>query len=270
MVLQQKDLSRMLETAEVAARLAGQRAMEESSYIKVSVKGPDQLVTQADTICQQIIIDRIKEIYPDDGFIGEEGPKGEMFKQPPRGSQKIWWVIDPIDGTTNFAKGMLLFTVSVAAMYEGEPVVGVIYEPATDSMFTAVKGGEARLNNRRISVSDEGFDKFCSVGTDSFFDNGVPKWVITLMEKARSRTLGSSCLQLAYLAKGSLIGVVFIRPKIWDVAAGVLIAESAGAIISDWKGNKLFPVNLEKYQAEEFLTLGANKTIYHEMLTILK
>ena len=270
MGLEQKDLSRMLETAEVAARLAGQRAMEESSYIKVSVKGPDQLVTQADTICQQIIIDRIKETYPDDGFIGEEGPKGKMFKQPPKGSKKVWWVIDPIDGTTNFAKGMLLFTVSIAAMYEGEPVVGVIYDPATDSMFTAIKGDEARLNNRRISASDDGFDNFSSIGTDSFFDNGVPKWVISLMEKARSRTLGSSCLQLAYLAKGSLVGVVFVRPKIWDVAAGVLIAESAGAIVSDWKGNKLFPLDLDKYQAGEFMTVGGTKKVYSEMLNLLK
>jgi fructose-1,6-bisphosphatase/inositol monophosphatase family enzyme len=270
MMLEQKDLSRMLETAEVAARLAGQRAMEESSYIKVEVKSPDQLVTQADTICQQIIIDRIKETYPDDGFIGEEGPNGNMLKQPPRGSKKIWWVIDPIDGTTNFAKGMLLFTVSVAAMYEGEPVVGVIYDPATDSMFTAVKGGEARLNNRRIMVCEDGFDQFSSIGTDSFFDNGVPKWVIALMEKARSRTLGSSCLQLAYLAKGSLIGVVFVRPKIWDVAAGVLIAECAGAVVSDWKGNKLFPIDLDKYNADEFLTLGANKKVYAGILEVLK
>lgn len=270
MGLEQKDLSRMLETAEVAARLAGQRAMEESSCIKVSVKGPDQLVTQADTICQQIIIDRIKETYPDDGFIGEEGLKGEMFKQPPRGNKKVWWVIDPIDGTTNFAKGMLLFTVSVAAMYEGEPVVGVIYDPATDSMFTAIKGGEARLNNRRILASDDGFDRFSSVGMDSFFDNGLPKWVIALMEKARSRTLGSSCLQLAYLAKGSLIGVVFITTKIWDFAAGALIAESAGAIVSDWKGNKLFPINIDNYQGNVFEMLGANKKVYSEMLDLLK
>jgi myo-inositol-1(or 4)-monophosphatase len=155
-------------------------------------------------------------------------------------------------------------------MYEGEPVVGVIYDPATDSMFTAVKGGEARLNNRRINAGNEGFDKFCSVGTDSFFDNGVPKWVIALMEKARSRTLGSSCLQLAYLAKGSLIGVVFVRPKIWDVAAGVLIAESAGAIVSDWKGNKLFPMNLDNYAGQELMTVGANKKVYEEMLALLR
>lgn len=270
MGLEQNNLSRMLETAVVAARLAGQRAMEEISYIKTSVKGPDQLVTQADVMCQQIIIDRIKETYPDDGFIGEEGANGSLLKQPPRGSKRIWWIIDPIDGTTNFAKGMLLFAVSIAAMYEGEPVVGVIYDPATDSMFTGLKGDEARLNNRRIITGDDGFDKFSSIGTDSFFDNGVPGWVIKMMERARSRTLGSSCLQLAYLAKGSLIGVVFVRPKLWDVAAGVVIAESAGAIVSDWYGNKLFPIDCDKYDGQELPTLAANKKVYSEMLTMLK
>ena len=114
----------MLETAVVAARLAGQRAMEEINYIRTSVKGPDQLVTQADVVCQKIIIDRIKETFPDDGFIAEEGKGGGLFKQHPRGDSRIWWVIDPIDGTNNFAKGMLLFTVAIAAMSEGQPVVG--------------------------------------------------------------------------------------------------------------------------------------------------
>jgi len=270
MELEQKDLSRMLETAIVAARLAGQRAMEEISYIKTSLKGPDQLVTQADVICQKIIVDRIKETFPDDGFIAEEGQGGAMFKQPPRGASRIWWVIDPIDGTNNYARGMLLFTVAIAAIYEGEPVVGVVFDPATESMYTAIKGQDSRLNERRISVSDEGFSNFSSVGTDSFFDKGVPKWVIALMEKARSRTLGSSCLQLAYLAKGSLVGIVFVRPKIWDIAAGVLIAESAGATVTDWKGNRLFPVDCDKYQGHDFPTVGGNKKVYAEILEILK
>jgi myo-inositol-1(or 4)-monophosphatase len=269
-MLKQTELSRMLETAVVVARLAGQRAMEEISYIKTSVKSPDQLVTQADTICQKIIIERIKETFPDDGFIAEEGDSGGLFKQPPRGDSKVWWVIDPIDGTNNFAKGMLLFAVSIAAMYEGQPVVGVIYDPATESMYTGVKGEETQLNGRQISISDDGFDRFSSVGTDSFFDNGVPGWVIKLMERARSRTLGSSCLQLAYLAKGSLIGVVFVRPKLWDIAAGALIAESAGAIVSDWSGNKLFPIDLDNYHGRELATLAANKKVYAEMLAMLK
>ena len=126
------------------------------------------------------------------------------------------------------------------------------------------------LNGRRITVSDEGFSIFSSVGTDSFFDNGIPKWAITLMEKARWRSLGSSCLQLAYLAKGSLVGIVFVRPKIWDIAAGVLIAERAGANLSDWQGNKLFPIDLDKYEGQTFPTLGANKKVYSELLNLLK
>lgn len=270
MELETKELNRMLETAVDAARLAGRRAIAEMNNIKIRVKSADQLVTQADLVCQQIIVERIKKTHPNDGFIAEEGDNAKLFKQPPKGSRRIWWVIDPIDGTNNFAKGMLLFTVSIAAMYKGEPVVGVIYDPATDSMFTGVKGGQAQFNGRQIAVGDDGFNKFSSVGTDSFFDNGVPGWAIKLMEKARSRTLGSSCLQLAYLAKGSLIGIVFVRPKLWDIAAGVVIAESAGAIVSDWKGNKLFPMDLDKYAGQEIATLAANEKVYHEMLAILK
>ena len=269
MGLEQKDLSRMLETAVDAARLAGRRALKEMSKIRVSVKSPDQLVTQADGLCQKIIIERIKKTFPNDGFIGEEGCNGGLLKQKPKKRSQIWWVIDPIDGTTNYAKGMLLFVVAIAAVSEGRPVIGVIYEPATDSMFTGVKDGEARLNGKRINVSDEGFNNFSSTGTDSYFDGVVPKWVISLMKKSRSRTLGSSCLQLAYLAKGSLIGVVFVRPKIWDVAAGVVIAESAGAIVSDWQGNKLFPIDLDKYEGREMPTLGANKKVYGGILKLL-
>jgi myo-inositol-1(or 4)-monophosphatase len=270
MELEQKELIKILETAVDAAKLAGRRAMKEINHVESHVKSADQLVTQADKICQDIIVERIKKTFPNDGFIAEEGEGSKLFKKQPEGNSRVWWVIDPIDGTNNFAKGMFLFSVAVAAMFEGEPVVGVVYDPATDSMFTGVKDGEAQLNGKRITVSDDGFDKFSSVGTDSFFDYGVPKWVIALMERARSRTLGSSCLQLAYLARGSLVGVVFVRPKLWDVAAGAVIAESAGANISDWHGNKLFPIDCDKYQGQELATLGANREVYNEMLAILK
>ena len=91
MPLEQQDLSLMLETAIVAARLAGQHAMEEMSYIKAIKKGESELVTQADTQCQNIIIRRIRETYPDHGFIAEEGDKGKLFKRPPLGEPAIWW-----------------------------------------------------------------------------------------------------------------------------------------------------------------------------------
>jgi len=270
MQLEQRDLSRMLETAIVAARLAGQRAMEEINYIKASVKNATELVTQTDARCQKIIIDRIKETYPDHGFIAEEGEQGKIFKQPPRGDQQFWWAIDPIDGTNNFAHRMLLFAISIAVIHQGQPIVGVIFEPATDSMFTAVKGGEAQLNSRRITASEETMDKFSSVGLDSHFDNGVPGWVCEIMKQTRFRNLGTTALQLAYVAKGGLIATIASDPKLWDIAAGTVIAEAAGAIVTDWQGGKIFPVDLEGYEAQQFQLLTANKKVHSQIVKLLK
>jgi myo-inositol-1(or 4)-monophosphatase len=272
MTLEQRDLSRMLETAIVAARLAGQRAMEEISYIKASVKSTSELVTQADTRCQQIIVDRIKENYPDHGFIAEEGGQAKLFKQPPRGSEPFWWAIDPIDGTNNFAHRMLLFTISIAVLHEGQPIVGVIFEPATDSMFTAVEGGEAQLNGRRINASKEKMDEFSSVALDSHLkcDDGVPGWVCEIIRRTRFRNLGTTSLQIAYVAKGSLIATIANTPKLWDIAAGAVIAKAAGAIITDWEGGKIFPVDLDSYEGQEFPTVIANKKVHAQILKLIK
>ena len=137
----------MLETAIVAARLAGQRAMEELNFIKASVKKSEsELVTQTDTRCQQIIIGRIKENYPDHGFIAEEGEKGKMFSQPPRGSEAIWWVIDPLDGTHNYIKGITVFGVSIALEFKNEVMLGVIYMPLANELYVAEKGNEPANN----------------------------------------------------------------------------------------------------------------------------
>jgi len=270
MALEQRDLSRMLETAIVAARLAGQRAMEEINFIKASVKKGRELVTEADTRCQQIIVERIKETYPDHGFIAEEGLEGKIFKQPPRGIEPLWWVIDPIDGTNNFAHRMPFFTVSIAAMYEGEPIVGVVFEPATDSMFTAIKGGYAQLNSRRITASEEAMDEFSSMGLDSHFDDGVPGWACEIIQRTRFRNFGTTALQFAYVPKGSLIATIVSHPKLWDIAAGSLIAETAGAIVSDRQGGKIFPIDLDSYEGEELQVMTANKKVHVELLKLLK
>jgi myo-inositol-1(or 4)-monophosphatase len=270
MPLEQRNLSKMLETAIVAARLAGQRAMEEINFIKASVKNSTDIVTQADSRCQQIIIDRIKESYPDHGFIAEEGKQGKIFKQSPRGDGQFWWAIDPIDGTNNFAHHMLLFAVSIAVLYEGEPIVGVIFEPATDSMYTAVKGSDAHLNNRRITVSVAAMNKFSSVGLDSHYDNGVPSWTCEIMKRTRFRNLGTTALQLAYVANGGLIATIASDTKLWDIAAGTLIAEAAGAVITDWQGKKIYPIDLEKYETQQFPIVVANKKVHPEILELLK
>jgi myo-inositol-1(or 4)-monophosphatase len=165
---------------------------------------------------------------------------------------------------------MLFFTISIAAVYQGEPIVGVIFEPATDSMFAAVKGREAQLNGRRIIASKEKMDEFSSVGLDSHFDNGVPGWVCEIMQRTRYRNLGTTALQIAYVAKGSLIATIASDPRIWDIAAGTVIAEAAGAIVTDWQGGKIFPVDLDSYQDQMFEVVAANKKVHPEILELLK
>ena len=270
MELDHRTLSQILETAVVAARLAGQKAMEELRYLKVELKNQTDLVTQADTKCQEIIINRIKETYPDHGFIAEEGAEGQLFKPPPRG-EDFWWVIDPIDGTNNYAHQMLAFTVSIAVMHQGTPIAGVIFEPATDSMFTAVKDADAQLNSRRIEAGDEEMNKIASIAIDSHYDSDsdVPAWVSQIIKKTRFRNLGSTALHLAYVAKGSFAAMLTLTPKIWDIAAGAFIAEYAGAIVTDRKGNNIFPVDLNEYQGQSFSIIAANKKTHPTLLELI-
>ena len=270
MDLSQNELNKMLESAVTAARLAGKRAMEELKHITMSVKYDSEVVTQADSICQQIIIDYVKKVYPGHGFIAEECVGGKLFKQAPDEGQDFWWVIDPIDGTNNYAHGMLIFTVSVAVMSGGEPIVGAIYDPATDSMYSAAKGSDARLNGRKIVVGEGGLDKFSSVSLDSNFGDSVPKWAQEIMVKTRYRNLGTTALHLAYVANGGLVAALMpSAAKLWDIAAGVLIAKAAGAAVTNLEGKELFPVDLQAYQGEGFKVLAANRTVHSEILAML-
>ncbi len=266
MGLDQYDLSRILETAIVAARLAGQHALEQMRYVKTTVKNETELVTDADRRCQQLIISRIKETFPDDGFIGEEGDAGRIFKSPPRTEPALWWVIDPIDGTNNFAHGIPVFAVSVAALFEGRPVAGVIFSPGTETMYTAVAGGEAQLDGRRIQSTPEEIGPLTSVGLDSHFGNTVPDWVQAIMGQCRFRNFGTTAMQLAYVASGGLAATVACTPKLWDIAAGALIAETAGAVVTNWEGNPLFPLVPEDYDGQPLKTLAANRTAHPKLI----
>jgi myo-inositol-1(or 4)-monophosphatase len=270
MPLEHSDIRKMLEVATVAARLAGQRAMEDIRYITPEIKNGSEIVTQADRNCQKIIIDRIKETYPDHGFIAEEGADGNPLFQPPRSSNPIWWIIDPIDGTNNYAHGILDFAVSIAAVYEGSPVVAAIFDPATDSMYTAAKDTDAQLNQSRINTSDEDIDQFASFGVDSHFSPAMADAISKIIQQTRFRNLGTTALHLAYIAKGSMIGCLTTTTKIWDIAAGTLIIENAGGIVTDQKGNPIFPIDdLEKAAKQQHLVLAANKTTHKKFQQML-
>lgn len=270
MNLENTDIRILLEVALVAARLAGQRAMEEINYAKSSIKNNNEMVTNADAACQKIIMDRVKETFPDHGFLAEEGPDNKMTLFPPRSGEPFWWIIDPIDGTNNYAHGILNFTVSIAVMYQDFPVAAVIFEPATDSMFSTVKGDDAQLNMSRISTSDESINEFASLGVDSHFKLDRTDAIIEFMRETRFRNFGTTALHLAYVAKGSLIGSMTTVARLWDIAAGILLIENAGGIVTDTKGLPVFPVKVESYNKENYTILAANnKKVHAELLKML-
>jgi len=270
MQLEQQDLSRILETAIVAARLAGQRAMEEIHYVKASLKHETELVTETDRRCQQIIVERVRETFPDHGFIGEEGEPGKIFKRAPREEPALWWVIDPIDGTNNFAHGIPVFAVSIGVLFSGQPVAGVVFAPGTESIYTAVAGGEAQLNGRRIQCGTDDVEPVTSVGLDSHFGDPLPPWVQTIISRCRFRNFGTTALQLAYVASGGLVGTVASTPKLWDIVAGVAIAEAGGALVTDWQGQPLFPLEPAEYEGRPFQLLVANRTAHAKLVEYLR
>ncbi len=258
----------MLETAVVAARLAGQRAMEEIRYVKSSIKDNREMVTQVDAICQKIIVDRIKESYPDHGFLGEEGGEHGLFRQPPRGSDDIWWVIDPIDGTNNYAHGLLCFSVSVAAFWKGKPIVAVIFDPATESMYTATEDTGAQRNDSEIRVSEEVLNRFSSFGIDSHFRPELSVAIQTMMKNTRFRNLGTTALHLAYVANGAMIGTLTTDAKLWDIAAGAFLIETAGGLVTDLRGGRIFPIDVAAYTGQSILMLSANRKTHVDLLKL--
>lgn len=245
-------------------------AMEEIRYVKSSVKNDREIVTHADRICQDLIINRIKETYPDHGFIAEEGPGDQMLKQPPRASEAIWWVIDPIDGSNNYAHGLLCFTVAIAALYEGRPIAAVIFEPATESMFTAAKDTDAQLNASRITVSSEDINRFAGFGIDSHFKPEHEGAIHEIMQRIKFRSLGTGSLHFAYVAKGTLAGTVAMGAKLWDIAPGALLIANAGGIFTDLDGNEVFPFDLANYTGGEYSILAAGRKTHAAFLKIFK
>jgi myo-inositol-1(or 4)-monophosphatase len=270
MILERKDLNKILGAATAAARLAGRQMLQDMNSAKVSVKNGNELVTQTDPLCQRIIIDHVRKHFPDHGFVAEEGPDGKLFKQPPSGSDEFWWIIDPIDGTNNFAHRIPSFSVSIGVIHEGRPVVGVIFDPNTDSMFTAVADGDALCNGTKMAVNEDAIDEFASIAIDSNLQGQLHPGIAEVMLRTRFRNMGSTALHLSYVAKGGLVAAIVVCPKLWDIAAGALIVERAGGLFADWQGRDIFPLDIDAYSGGPFKVIAANRKVHQEMVELLK
>lgn len=254
-----------LATAVEAALAAGriQRQYFRNDALKVDKKGPIDLVTAADLHVEREFRQLIESRFPSHTVLGEEQGSGQAAA-----ASRHRWIIDPIDGTTNFAHGLALFCASIALEIDGQIAVGVVYDPIAEELFTAERGAGARLNGAPIRVSP------CGRLIDALLCTGFPYTVHADRQKMVDvfeeflgtaqgvRRLGSAALDLCYVGAGRLDAFWEQKLQPWDMAAGVLIVEEAGGRISDYAGA---PVDMWRGQI-----VASNGHLHDEMIDAIR
>ncbi|MGB7068323.1 MAG: inositol monophosphatase family protein [Pyrinomonadaceae bacterium] len=253
----------MLNFAIETAREAGQILIEKFGRITVMKKGDINLVTEADLASEALIIERIRSYYPKHSILAEES--GEAVVS---GGDTAWkWIIDPLDGTTNYAHGYPCFCVTIALEHKGAIVIGVTYDPTRDELFAAEKGRGSSLNNKPIRVSSTN-----NIG-DSLIVTGFPydfkqrehfaRHLTNFLLNSRGiRRDGSAAIDMAYVACGRFDGFWEEGLNPWDVAAGKLLIEEAGGYVTRYDGSLL--------NIYELPIVASNGLIHDSMLQILK
>lgn len=231
----------MLTTAVKAARRAGaiiNRGAREVDLLTVTAKGPKDFVSEIDKGAEAAIVETLLSAYPDHGILAEEGTRKGDNPQA-----DYVWIIDPLDGTTNFLHGFPQYCVSIALAHKGVVQQGVIYDPVRNDLFTATRGRGAFLNDRRIRVSKRTHLRDCLIGTGfpyrdgSLLDEYLAMTKVMMTHSAGLRRPGAAALDLAYVAAGFCDGFWEVGLNAWDVAAGSLLILEAGGLIGDLAGD---------------------------------
>ncbi len=243
------------------ARSAGElslRRMKQPFTVEYKTSASD-LVTAVDKEVEKHVIDAILRQYPEHGILGEE----RTFTGDP-GKYDTLWVIDPIDGTTNFVHQQINFAVSIAVYHKGEGLIGVVYDPSRDEMFHAVKGQGAYLNGQRLRLEKTVSLEEALLCTSVFWNKqaeqmGIDLIVKKLAGKVRGmRLLGSAALEMAYVAAGRLDGYVSLSLNAWDFGAGRILVEEAGGKVTTMDGK---PLPFDRKSS----VMACNTTFYEEL-----
>ncbi|MGE4586452.1 MAG: inositol monophosphatase family protein [Mangrovibacterium sp.] len=220
------------------AREAGQFIREERLKIcpqDIEIKGKASLVTYVDKTAEKMIVERLRRLMPEAGFITEEGTAGEQ-------GEKWKWVVDPLDGTTNFIHGIFPHSVSIGLVRGEEPVAGVVYEVGQNELFSAWEDGGAWLNGKSVRVSDAAKheDVLLATGFPYYNFDMLGRYLRLLeffmVETQGMRRMGSAAVDLAYVACGRYDGFFEHALHPWDIAAGIILVREAGGKLSDFKG----------------------------------
>jgi len=259
----------LLNTAVKAARRAGaiiNRASLDLDLLRIGRKAPNDFVTEVDQAAEAAIIEVLAAAYPDHDFLAEESGVSGGFRKKSVASDYVW-IIDPLDGTTNFIHGFPQYAVSIGLSYRGQITQAVIYDPVHNDLFVASKGKGALLNDRRIRVAQRDRLDESLIGTGFPFRNFDTLELYTAMFKeltqktAGLRRPGAASLDLAYVACGRLDGFFEIGLMPWDAAAGSLLITEAGGLIGDFKGESdyLFHENI----------IGGSPKIFGQLVSLL-
>ncbi len=253
-----------LKTAVSAARLAGDIIIKNIGHLSkedIQAKQAFDFVTRVDRWSESVIMQTIREKFPSHRFLVEE-----TIKQEDTGDYR--WIIDPLDGTTNYIHTYPMFSVSIALEYESKIVLGVVFDPVRDELFHALRGGGAYLNNRPIKVSAIKDLGSCLIATGFPFraKDMVDVYLAAFKEifygVSDIRRAGSAAIDLAYIAAGRFEGFFELKLSPWDIAAGSVLIEEAGGLITDFGGGK------------DYLSTGnivaGNKNIQPEILKTVK
>tara|TARA_B100001248_G_scaffold261151_1_gene251383 strand:+ start:164 stop:910 length:747 start_codon:yes stop_codon:yes gene_type:complete len=219
------------------------RDFGEVENLQVSKKGPKDFVTKTDKRVDRILIEELSKTKKNYSFLTEE--TGKIINN----NKDFFWIIDPIDGTTNFLHGIPHFAISVALKQEDEIIIGVIFDPIKNEIFYAEKNNGAFLNNSRIRVSNKINLEECLFGTNN---DGIK----SIYPKLNLRNSGCAALDLAYVGCGRLDGFFHNKINLWDIAAGKIIIEEAGGKIND----------ISKFKFNKIDIKAANPNIYEKML----
>jgi myo-inositol-1(or 4)-monophosphatase len=234
----------MLGIAVKAARRAGNiinRGARELDLLTITSKGPKDFVSEVDREAERTIVETLLASYPEHAILAEEGTaKGD------NADAENVWIIDPLDGTTNFLHGFPQYCVSIALAQRGQVTQGVVYDPVRNDLFTATRGRGAFLNDRRIRVSRRQHLRDCLIGTGfpfrdgSYLDTYLRMMKTMIEQTAGLRRPGAAALDLAYVAAGFYDGFWEVGLNAWDVAAGSLLIQEAGGLIGDLAGDSDF------------------------------
>ncbi len=255
----------MINVAVKAARAAGSiinRAALDIESVRVSQKKANDFVTEVDHAAEQAIIETLLTAYPGHGILAEESGSEHGAKD-----SEYVWIIDPLDGTTNFIHGLPVYCVSIALAVKGKVEQAVVYDPTRNDLFTATKGRGAYLNDRRLRVSKRLSLKESLISTGFPFRDGddIQKYLAMMGEimprTAGLRRPGAAALDLAYVAAGYTEGFFETGLQPWDVAAGSLLVTEAGGLVGNFTGEADF---LEQYEC----VAGAPK-VYGQLVGIL-